>query len=339
VLAVADRITVLRRGKSVTTVDVRETDRHALARLMVGRELAAFVEETEAGSREVLAPYPPDPLSPNVGGGVGVGPKDSHLSSPVVAALSLRNVSALGDKGVPALVSVDLRVASGEILGIAGVAGNGQRELAEVVTGLRRVTGGTIEVGTREITNASVASIAAQGVAHVPEDRLADGLIPGLDLAENAILRDYLRPPISRGSFLVPKAIADFADRLIREYDVKAPGRRTRLRLLSGGNQQKLLLARELSGEPKVIVAVHPTRGVDVGATETIHRLLREQQQRGAAILLISEDLDELLALSDRIAVLSSGRVMGTVPVADADLAQLGMWMAGIQQEAATTHG
>jgi simple sugar transport system ATP-binding protein len=159
-----------------------------------------------------------------------------------------------------------------------------------------------------------------------------------MDLAGNAILRDYQRPPIARGAFLVPRAIADFADRLIRDYDVKAPGRRTRLRLLSGGNQQKLLLAREMSGAPKVIVAVHPTRGVDVGATETIHRLLREQQQRGAAILLISEDLDELLALSDRIAVLYSGRVMGTVPIAEADPARLGVWMAGIHQEAATTH-
>lgn len=339
VLAVADRITVLRRGKTVTTLDTRGTDRHALARLMVGRELAAFVEETEAGSGTLME-MTPDPAHLRAQGETGRSLERISPSSPShLPALSLRNVSAVGDKGVPALVGVDLDVAPGEILGIAGVAGNGQRELAEVVTGLRRVTGGTVGVGEREITNASVAAIAAEGVAHVPEDRLADGLIPGLDLARNAILREYQRPPIARGAFLVPKAIAEFADRLIREYDVKAPGRQTRLRLLSGGNQQKLLLARELSGEPKVIVAVHPTRGVDVGATETIHRLLREQQQRGAAILLISEDLDELLALSDRIAVLYSGRVMGTVAVADAELARLGAWMAGIHQDAATAHG
>ena len=204
---------------------------------------------------------------------------------------------------------------------------------------MRRVTGGTISVGERDITNAAVATIAASGVAHVPEDRLADGLIPGMDLAGNAILREYQRAPIARGAFLIPGAIAELADRLIRQYDVKAPGRRTRLRLLSGGNQQKLLLARELSGEPKVIVAVHPTRGVDVGATETIHRLLQEQRARGAAILLISEDLDELLALADRIAVLFAGRVMGTVPVAKANPARLGVWMAGVQQEATVTHG
>jgi ABC-type uncharacterized transport system ATPase subunit len=255
------------------------------------------------------------------------------------SALELSGVGALGDKGLPALVDVDLGVRAGEILGIAGVAGNGQRELAEVITGLRRATSGTIRVGGRELTNASPAEIAGAGVAHVPEDRLADGLIPGMDIAGNAILRGYRRAPIARGAFLVPRAIASFADRLIHEYDVKTPSRRTRLRLLSGGNQQKLLLARELSGKPRLIVAVHPTRGVDVGATVTIHRLLREQRRRGAAILLISEDLDELLALGDRIAVVYGGRIMGTVDAAGADREQLGLLMAGIRPEAAAARG
>jgi simple sugar transport system ATP-binding protein len=333
VLAVADRVTVLRRGQNVATVGANETDRHTLARLMVGRELAALVEhpteEAEGGGRKRAEE-----------GGEGRGDRIA-LSPPSSApsALELRGVGALGDRGVPALVDVDLGVRAGEMLGIAGVAGNGQRELAEVITGLRRATSGTVRVGGRDVTNASPAEIAAAGVAHVPEDRLADGLVPGLDVAGNAILRGYRRPPLARGAFLVPGAIAAFADRLIRDYDVKTPSRRTRLRLLSGGNQQKLLLARELSGEPRVIVAVHPTRGVDVGATETIHRLLREQRRRGAAILLISEDLDELLALADRIAVMYGGHLVGTVAAAGADPEHLGLLMAGIRPDAAVAHG
>lgn len=329
VLAVADRVTVLRRGKTVATVEARETDRHTLARLMVGRELAALVE------------HPTDEGDRGTGGqGDRLRSQSSVLSpSPPSYALRLSGIGALGDKGLPALTDVDLEIQEGEILGVAGVAGNGQRELAEVITGLRRATSGSVRVGDRDLTNRSPAAIAAAGVAHVPEDRLADGLVPGMDVAGNAILRQYRRPPIAQGTFLVPRAIAAFADRLIRDYDVKTPSRRMRLRLLSGGNQQKLLLARELSGEPRVIVAVHPTRGVDVGATETIHRLLREQRRRGAAILLISEDLDELLALSDRIAVMYGGRIMGTVPIAEADAERIGLMMAGIRPEATAAHG
>ncbi|MEA2596969.1 MAG: ral nucleoside transport system ATP-binding protein [Thermomicrobiales bacterium] len=320
VLAVADRITVLRRGKTVTTVEARETDRHTLARLMVGRELAPLVE------------HPAEEADDE-------GREEGRVETVASSALELRGIGALGDKGLPSLIDVDLDVREGEVLGIAGVAGNGQRELAEVITGLRRATSGTVRVDDRDLTNGSPAAIAAAGVAHVPEDRLADGLIPDMDIAGNAILRGYDRPPLARSVFLVPRAIEAFADRLIHDYDVKTPSRRTRLRLLSGGNQQKLLLARELSGEPRVIVAVHPTRGVDVGATETIHRLLREQRRRGAAILLISEDLDELLALSDRIAVIYGGRIMGTVPAAGADPEHLGLLMAGIRPNAALAHG
>jgi len=310
VLQVADRITVMRRGRVVGTTTPAETDRRALARMMVGRELASFVEQTVDVSTDAALP----------------------LGDPVVArevVLELRGLRATSDKGLPALAGIDLEVRAGETLGIAGVAGNGQRELAEAITGLRRVTGGQVRIGGRVITNASPAEIARAGVAHVPEDRLATGLVSGMDVAGNVILRDYQRPPLARGPFLVSRAIASFADRLIQEYDVQTPGRGTRVGALSGGNQQKLLLARELSGEPRVLVAVHPTRGVDVGATETIHALLRAQRERGAATLLISEDLDELLALCDRIAVLYEGRVMGTVPVVGADPEYLGLLMAG----------
>jgi len=304
VLAVADRITILRRGRSVGTMTATETDRRHLARLMVGRELASFIERPAEEPRETVAPGR--------------------------AVLELTGLRANSDKGLPALAGIDLQLRAGETVGIAGVAGNGQRELAETITGLRQVTGGRVVIGDKDLTNHSPAAIAKAGVAHVPEDRIADGLVSGLDLAGNAILRDYRRPPLSRACFVVPAAVATFADRLIATYDVKTPGRHARLSTLSGGNQQKLLLARELDGQPRLIVAVHPTRGVDIGATETIHGLLREQRTRGAATLLISEDLDELLALSDRIAVLYEGRLMGIVATATADPEQLGLMMAGI---------
>jgi simple sugar transport system ATP-binding protein len=312
VLAVADRITVMRRGAVVAATTPGETDRRALARLMVGRELAPLVEHPESEPHEPVAPGP--------------------------VGLSLRNVSALGANGLPALTDVSLDVASGETLGIAGVAGNGQRELAEVVTGLRPTTAGSILLGGRDVTGKGPAEIARCGVAHIPEDRLATGLVGSKDLSENAILRDYARPPLARGPFLAGGAIAAFTDRLIRGQDVKTPGRWAKVGALSGGNQQKLLLARELAGNPAVIVAVHPTRGVDVGATEAIHASLRAQRARGAATLLISEDLDELLALSDRIAVLFAGRVMGVMPAAGADPERIGLLMAGIESARAETH-
>jgi ABC-type uncharacterized transport system ATPase subunit len=313
VLDVADRISVLRRGKVVATTPAGEIDRRTLARLMVGRELAPFVEH-------------PD--------------EEAHDPVPVgEAILALRGVNATGNKGLPALHDVDLEVRAGETVGIAGVAGNGQSELAEVITGLRRSTAGTVLIAGKELTNRSAAEIADAGVAHIPEDRLATGLIGGMDLSANAILRDYAQPPLSNGPFLASRVVAAFTDRLLADNDVKAPGRWAKLRMLSGGNQQKLLLGRELAGSPRLIVAVHPTRGVDVGATETIHTALREQRARGAATLLISEDLDELLALSDRIAVLFAGRIIGIVPARGADREEIGLLMAGIAPKPPATSG
>src|SRR5215213_2085334 len=304
VLEVADRISILRRGQIVSTSTPAETNRRTLARLMVGRELAELVEHPTDEPHEALVPGE--------------------------AVLELRGLSAAGEKGLPALRNVDLEVRAGETLGIAGVAGNGQRELAEVVTGLRPATGGAIRIDGKMMTNRPAAEIARAGVAHIPEDRLATGLIGGMDLSENAILRDYAQPPLCSGPFLSNKAVMTFTDRLIADHDVKAPGRWAKLRTLSGGNQQKLLLARELAGQPRLIVAVHPTRGVDIGATEAIHEALREQRARGAATLLISEDLDELLALSDRIAVLFDGRVMGVLTAHGANPEEIGLLMAGV---------
>jgi len=298
---VADRITVLRHGAVVATVDARSTNRRELARMMVGRELAGtLLSESEVAEHTIGDPV-----------------------------LSVTTLTAQNDKRLPALDSVSLEVRAGETLGIAGVAGNGQRELAEVITGLRPATSGHVLLSGREITNRTPRQIAKAGVAHIPEDRLGTGLAGALDLSSNAILRAYRDRPIAMGAFLGSRAIARFTDALITTYDVKTPGRGTRLRELSGGNQQKLLIARELSGEPRVIVAVHPTRGVDVGASEAIHGVLRAQRMRGAATLLISEDLDELLALCDRIAVLYEGRIMGTVAASDADPETLGLMMAG----------
>ena len=301
VLAVADRITVLRSGRTVGTMPARETDRRELARLMVGRELASTLLRDEAAEEHRLGE----------------------------SVLEVRDLRADNDKGLSALDGVDLDVHAGETLGIAGVAGNGQRELAEVITGLRPATGGSVRIAGRDLTNRSPRAIARAGVAHIPEDRLGTGLVGDLALSDNAIVRTYGERPIAHGPFLAGRAIARFADRLIGDYDVKAPDRGTKLRDLSGGNQQKLLLARELAGEPKLIVAVHPTRGVDVGATEAIHAALRAQRQRGAAALLIAEDLGELLALSDRIIVLYEGKVMGVVDAREADLETLGLMMAG----------
>jgi simple sugar transport system ATP-binding protein len=307
VLAVADRITVMRRGKVVATTTPAQTDRRELARQMVGRELADFVEHPESEPHKLVVPGE--------------------------VVLELRGVSARGDRGLLALEGLSLAVRSGETIGIAGVAGNGQRELAEVVTGLRPLAAGTIWMAGRQVSNRTAAEIARSGVAHIPEDRLATGLIGGLDLSSNAILREYWRSPLSRGSMLSGATIADYTDRLIVSHDVKTPGRWAKLRTLSGGNQQKLLLGRELAAAPRLIVAVHPTRGVDVGATEAIHEALREQRKQGAATLLISEDLDELLALSDRIAVIFAGKVMGIVRARGADRDQLGLLMAGIRSE------
>lgn len=303
--AVADRITVLRHGAVIDTIEAGSASRQELARMMVGRELASALLRDD----ELTA----------------------HRMGEVV--LAIRDLTATNEKRLPALRGVSLDVHAGETVGIAGVAGNGQRELAEVITGLRPATSGSVMLDRREITNQHPRAIARAGVAHIPEDRLGTGLVGSLDLSSNAILRAYRQWPIARGPFLATRAIARFTDALIESYDVKTAGRSARVHDLSGGNQQKLLIARELAGEPRLIVAVHPTRGVDVGASEAIHDVLRAQRLRGAATLLISEDLGELLALSDRIAVIYEGRIMGIVAARDADPETLGLMMAGTPAE------
>ena len=304
VIAYCDRVTVLRDGKHVATLNTQETDKAQLAKEMVGREVLFRVTKESA--------------------------------APGAKVLELENVRALNNKGLPALRDVSLVIHSGEVLGVAGVAGNGQRELAEAITGLRPTTNGRITLNGREMTNQSSRHFIEAGVSHIPGDRLGMGLAGNLPVSDNLIMKAYRLPPIASGPFLAPGAIGRFARKLVAQFQVLTPGVSTPARLLSGGNQQKAILAREitagerLSGsDPALLVADHPTRGLDVGAIETVRQTLLEQQQTGTAVLFISEDLDELLAVSDRIAVLHGGEIMGVVKPAEVTLDELGLMMAG----------
>lgn len=298
VMAVCDRITVLRDGHVVGTVDKVATSQAELARMMVGRETFGV---TSRGQRQF-------------------GPE----------LLSIEGLSALDGKGLPAVRNVNLSVRAGEILGIAGVSGNGQTELTHVLAGTLRPTAGRITLGDRDLTGAAPDAMVAAGVGRIPEDR-SIGLIGDLTVAENLAL-EYLWDFVSRGT-LEHRRIRQHAEELIAEYQIKASPT-DRASTLSGGNMQKVLLARTLSRDPRAVVAAQPTRGLDVGATEYVWRQLLEQRDRGAAVLLVSEDLDEILALADRIAVMYEGEIVGTVAAEETDVEHLGLMMAGIRPEA-----
>jgi general nucleoside transport system ATP-binding protein len=298
VRAVADRVTVLRGGRTVATLATAETTPQSLAALMVGREV-------EAARRTERTTEPGGP------------------------ALELDDVWARGDRGVDAVRGVTLQVRHGEILAIAGVAGNGQRELAETVTGMRPPARGSIRVGERQLRGGDPREAIRAGVGHVPEDRLSTGVAPSLSVGSNVVLKAYRERHVSRGPLLRFGAIRERAEGLIRRYDVKAPGPQVPARQLSGGNLQKVVLGREFSGEPRVLVAASPTRGLDVAATDAVHRYLREGAAGGMGILLIGEDLDEILALADRIAVIYEGRLVGELDASTATREEIGLLMAG----------
>ena len=243
--------------------------------------------------------------------------------------LDLLGVSALGDLGTFALRDVSLTVHAGEIVGVAGVAGNGQRELAEVITGMRRPTAGSVVVAGRPVRPGDPLTAIRRGVSHVPEDRMGTGVAPSLSIADNLVLKAYRRAPISTQGFLHAGRIRTNAIDLMRRFNIAAPGPQTPTRLLSGGNVQKVLLARELSSRPRILVAASPTRGLDVAATDSVRALLLEAAAAGVGILLISEDLDEILALADRVAVLYRGHIMGVVERQNARVEELGLMMAG----------
>jgi len=244
--------------------------------------------------------------------------------------LVIDGVRVKGDRGQDALKDVSLTVHAGEILGIAGVSGNGQRELAEALTGLRPVTKGKVTVTGHDVTSATPAQRIAAGLAAIPEERMKDGVVRDFGVTDNLILRDHAGPPFSKAGFLDFAAIEHEGKKLVDGYRVKTPTLTTPTKNLSGGNIQKLILARELSRKPDVLVCAQPTRGVDIGASEYIHQRLLEQRERGMANLLISEDLDELLALSDRVAVMFEGKVMAVLERSEATLEDLGLLMAGV---------
>ena len=281
VLDIADRVTVLRDGKRVDSCETAGCTKADLARMMVGREVIMKPERAELEQGQIR--------------------------------LSLQDLHAISDRETPALRGVDLEIGAGEIVGLAGVSGNGQRELAEVITGLRPATQGQVLLEGKEITGELPGAITKQQLAYIPEERMRDGMIQEFSVAENMILRDHQEEPFSRRGFLYLRVIAENADRLIKNFQIKTPSRDTAIKSLSGGNIQKAVVARELARAPRVLIAAQPTRGVDIGATEYIHALLLEQRQNGLAILLISEDLDEIMALSDRIAVIYEGRILGVV--------------------------
>jgi general nucleoside transport system ATP-binding protein len=297
VKAAADRVTVLRRGKTIATVPVADATPRSLAALMVGREI-------ELGRQN--------------------GPR--KLGE---VRLELARVSVNGDRGLPALKDVSLQVKGGEIVAIAGVAGNGQRELAETIAGMRMPTAGALAVAARRIRAGDPRAAISAGIAYVPEDRLGTGVAPGLSIASNVVLKSYRRPPVSRGPILLLHKIRELARSVIERYDVRAAGPDVPAWQLSGGNLQKVVLAREFSGEPAVLVAASPTRGLDVAGIETVHSYLRGAAERGVAVLLISEDLDEIRALADRIVVMFEGEVVGERNAETATVEELGLLMAG----------
>jgi ABC-type uncharacterized transport system ATPase subunit len=249
--------------------------------------------------------------------------------TPGPVTLSIKDLSAENDRGLPALRSLSLQVRAGEIVGMAGVAGNGQTELAQVITGLRRCAGGQVKIGDQEISNCPPRLAIDRGVSHIPEDRAGVGSAPSLSVADNLIMKSYRREPISSGWVLNRPVIRQNAEKLKQSYEIAAPSIDTEARLLSGGNLQKMILAREMSTTPKIMIAMQPTRGLDVGAIEAVHGLLLQEREQGAAILLISEELDEIMSLADRIVVIYEGQIMGEMSAQEANLEKIGLMMAG----------
>jgi general nucleoside transport system ATP-binding protein len=301
VLEIADRITVLRRGKTVATVPREGATEADLARMMVGRDVLLRVEKRPASTGETL--------------------------------LQVEGLRVVDDRGLEAVRDVSLEVRAGEIVAIAGVDGNGQTELIDALTGLRRPAEGRITVGGREMTHASAHQFLEEGVGHIPEDRHRRGLVLEFSLAENLVLHDYAKPPYATRGFMSPRRVLDKARRLLEQFDVGGGTPSTPASALSGGNQQKVVIAREVDRDPRVLIAAQPTRGLDVGAIEFVHRRLVEQRDAGKAVLLISLELDEVLSLADRILVIYEGRIVGEFgPNVTED--ELGIAMTGGRREA-----
>lgn len=301
VMAFTNRVTVLRDGHNVGTVETSQTSKRELAEMMVGRPLFFNPERPPV---EIGAPR-----------------------------LQIKNLQAISEWGTPALRGVNLEVMAGEVVGLAGVSGNGQPELAQIVAGLRSASDGQVLLDGEDITGLSPKQLIDKGLSFIPEERNRDGMIRDFTVAENLIMREIDRSPYSNRGFFDFKAISRQASELVGKFNVKTPSIETPMKNLSGGNAQKVILARELARQPRVLLAAQPTRGVDIGATEYIHALIIQQRAAGTATLLISEDLDEIMALSDRIAVIFQGQIMGIVRREEATAEMLGLMMAGERAE------
>jgi general nucleoside transport system ATP-binding protein len=313
VMEASTRVTVLRGGKAIGTVMTAQTTETELAKLMIGRSLTH-------GTGDRLEE-------------VHVGIQKSSIAK-ASAALELKNVFALNNSGVQALKDLSLTVSKGEILGIAGVDGNGQSEMAEIVSGLRKIQGGQVIIDGRDITGMSPKQIREWGLAYIPEDRLNTGLILEYSIAENLILDRWYSRPYSSKIFLNKHEMKRFAEEIVKNFDVRTPSLDIKVRYLSGGNLQKIVLGRELSKERKLLIAHNPTRGLDVGAAEYVHKQLIEQRDSGVGVLLLSLDLDEILLVSDRVAVIYAGKIMGVFERATVDVDKIGPLMGGYVVEA-----
>lgn len=301
VLEVADRITVIRQGQVVGTITPEQADRGKLAEMMVGREVQLEVEKSETELGEVV--------------------------------LSVEDLVVLDDRDQVALDGVSFQVRAGEVLGVAGVQGNGQTELVQAVAGLRDPSEGRVELLGEDITHSDPRRITELGVAHVPEDRQKDGLVLSFPVADNLVMNTYYRAPFARGIQLQHAAIVETAEERIEEFDIRTPDALTPTVLLSGGNQQKVIVAREFSRPIKLLVASQPTRGLDVGSVEYIHTRMLEKRAEGTAVLLVSPELDEIMQLSDRIAVLYRGQIVAIVDGREATKEQVGLLMAGVEPD------
>ncbi|MFZ5909081.1 MAG: ABC transporter ATP-binding protein [Chloroflexota bacterium] len=299
VLAVSDRITVMRAGRVVGTVTPQEMNEAKLASMMVGREVILKVKKEPARPKEEI--------------------------------LKVEDLHVQDDRGLETVRGVSFEVRQGEILGIAGVQGNGQTQLAEALTGLRDTKSGRVTLSGKDVTGKTPRPIIETGLAHIPEDRQRHGLVLGYSVADNMVLCNYYRPPFAKGLALQQEAVDANARKLIDDFDVRTPSPFVPTSKLSGGNQQKVIVARELSRDVKLLIASQPTRGLDVGSIEYIHKEIILMRDRGIGVLLISAELDEIMALSDRIAVMYRGQIVASVDSKTATREQLGLWMAGAQ--------
>jgi simple sugar transport system ATP-binding protein len=306
VLRICDRVTVLRGGRVVGGADPKQSTPESLASLMVGRSVLLTVDKTPARPAETV--------------------------------LNIAGLRVSDDRGLPAVRDLSLEVRAGEIVGIAGVQGNGQTELIEAVTGLREIGAGRITIRDADVTRAAPRRVTEAGVSHVPDDRQKFGMVAGFPVRDNIRLQTYYRAPEAVGILANDAVIDARAGQLVRQYDVRTPGITTSIGALSGGNQQKAVVAREFSRQSKLLIAAQPTRGLDVGSIEFIHKQIVAMRDAGGAVLLISTELDEIIALSDRIAVMFDGQIVGMLDAAEADRETIGLMMAGATAHEGDVH-